>query len=115
MEKYFLCKSNEVVNFGDVIEVDAVHSLPNGNMRHQHLECKFLPELLPLLLEQGVVRKEVADDTEDSADDVAPCDAILKVLEHLKALSHKVSNLEKKIESLSNKMVLKDARKAYRK
>ena len=115
MKKYLLKGSNDVVNFGDVIEIDAVCAMPNGNTRHKHLECKFLPELLPLLLEQGIVHEDVAGGAEDSAEDVTPCDTLLKVLESLEALKCRVSSLEKKIEGLSNKTALKDARKAYRK
>lgn len=64
MKKYFMKGTEDEVVFGDMIEVDVTKDLPTGKTKHQHLEVKFVPELLELLLEEGII-EEKGEDEED--------------------------------------------------
>lgn len=121
MEKKFILKeSGEPVEFGDTIEFTLVKELENGDKVKKQVSCKFVPDILPLLLAEDVVCEVEAkhkpiqfdslddedDDEEDgneeeedaSLDDVL--DAIIDTLgtqsECIKRLYDRVHELERK-------------------
>lgn len=59
--------SDEEVQFGDTIEMDFTKNMPNGKVKHYHIDCEFIKELLPVFLENDVIEeREVEGDTKDS-------------------------------------------------
>ena len=59
-KRYFMAGTNNEVHFGDMIEVDLGHTMPNGRVKHQHIECVFCPELVDMFLEKEVISETPA-------------------------------------------------------
>lgn len=97
MKKYFLRETAEELEFGDMIVLDLSHDMENGHTKHHHLECKFMPELVPILLEEGIIKeKEVKEEKPlDFQDDSPMIDELLKANQ----------NLEKRIYTLEKAVV----------
>lgn len=74
MKKYYLQGTAEEVKIGDMIVLDLTEDMPKGKVKHHHMEVKFLPPLIPLLLEQGIIevqevkekKKKETSKTEDN-------------------------------------------------
>lgn len=67
MKKYFIKESGEEVQFGDTIEMDFTKNMPNSKVRHYHIDCEFIKELLPIFLENEVIiEKEIGEENKDS-------------------------------------------------
>lgn len=99
MKKYFLQETAEELEFGDMIVLDLSHDMENGHTKHHHLECKFIPELVPILLEEGIIEeKEVEEDKPlDFQDDSPMIDELLKANQNLEK---RVYTLEKAVIKL---------------
>ena len=99
MKKYFMKNTEDELQFGDMIELDFTKDMPDGNVKHKHLECKFFPELIPMLLEEDII--EVVDDeeepTEETPEDCCPIEQIIVAQEDLEL---KVEKLENELNSL---------------
>ena len=67
MKKYVLKDTNEVVDFGDIIELVLIKSNPDGTNKHKVKMVKFSEELIPLLLEEGILDVQDDDDTKDDS------------------------------------------------
>lgn len=96
MKKYFMQGTADELHFGDVIELDVTKSLPSGKVRHHHLECKFLPELLPLLLEEGIIEEKEIEEKKPAAASYANAtliEELLSVLNALKTCTGKLSGI----------------------
>lgn len=107
MKKYFMKGTEDELQFGDMIELDLTEDLPNGKVRHHHLECKFIPELVPLLLEEKIIEVVEEKEKEEKPLDFQDPDSIL-IDELLKAnqnLEHRVYKLEKEINKMKASMV----------
>lgn len=99
----------EELKFGDMIVLDLSRDMENGHTKHYHLECKFIPELVPILLEEGViVEKEVKDEKPlDSLDNDALINLVKEIIEaNEKKLELKVGKLEEQIELLTKTLEL---------
>lgn len=106
MKKYFLKDSNEELKFGDIIELDFTKDMKNGNTRHHHLECKFIPDLIPLLLKQEIIiEKEVEDKTVETTDNEC-CEAAQFILSTLETFALKFKQMDAEIAAL-NKTIKK--------
>lgn len=119
----------EELEFGDMIVLDLSHDMENGHTKHHHLECKFVPELVPILLEEGViVEKEVKEnkplDFQDNDTPYTLMEEIIKANEELELrvdkLEREVITFRQSIASLAAKSVVKNksqknARKQNRK
>lgn len=106
MKKYFMKGTEDELQFGDMIELDLTEDLPNGKVRHHHLECKFIPELVPLLLEEEIIEVVEEKEKEEKPLDFQDPDSIL-IDELLKAnqnLEHRVYKLEKEINKMKASM-----------
>lgn len=92
----------EELEFGDMIVLDLSEDMKNGHTKHHHLECKFIPELVPILLEEGViVEKEVEEEKPlDFQDDDAPCPLMEEVIKANEELELRVDKLEKTVIKL---------------
>lgn len=99
MKKYFLQETAEELEFGDMIVLDLSHDMENGHTKHHHLECKFMPELVPILLEEGIIEeKEVKEEKPlDFQDDYPMIDELLKANQNLEK---RVYTLEKAVIKL---------------
>lgn len=126
MKKYFLQETAEELEFGDMIVLDLSHDMENGHTKHHHLECKFMPELVPILLEEGIIEeKEVEEDKPlDFQDDCPMIDDLLKANQNLEkrvyTLEKAVIKLREMVASLAVKSAAKpkpyeNARKQNRK
>lgn len=92
----------EELEFGDMIVLDLSENMKNGHTKHHHLECKFIPELVPILLEEGViVEKEIKEDKPlDFQDDDTPCSLMKEVIKANEELELRVDKLEKAVIKL---------------
>lgn len=101
MKKYFMKGTEDEVQFGDMIELDLTEDMDNGHVKHHHLECKFLPEMVAMFLEEGVV-EEVEDDEEESPLDFTDdCPMLQEVVKSHEALELEVEQLTKTVEQLA--------------
>lgn len=98
----------EELEFGDMIVLDLSHDMENGHTEHHHLECKFMPELVPLLLEEGViVEKEVKEETPlDFQDNDVSCSLMEEVIKANEELELRVDKLEKNVAALMQKVII---------
>lgn len=99
MKKYFLQETAEELEFGDMIVLDLSHDMENGHTKHHHLECKFMPELVPILLEEGIIKEEEVKEDKplDFQDDSPMIDELLKANQNLEK---RVYTLEKAVIKL---------------
>lgn len=65
MKKYVLKDTNEVVDFGDIIELVLIKNNPDGTDKHKVKMVKFSEELIPLLLEEGILDVQDDEDTNE--------------------------------------------------
>lgn len=114
MKKYFLQETAEELEFGDIIVLDLSHDMKNGHTEHHHLECKFMPELVPILLEEGIiVEKEVKEDKPlDFQDDNTPCPLMEEVIKANEELELGVDKLEKAVIKLREMVASLDVKSA---
>nr|DAE12439.1 MAG TPA: Intermediate conductance calcium-activated potassium channel-helix bundle, copper, MEMBRANE PROTEIN [CrAss-like virus sp. ctjK323] len=124
MKKYFLQETAEELEFGDMIVLDLSHDMENGHTKHHHLECKFMPELVPILLEEDIIEeKEVEEEKPlDFQDDDTPYPLMEEVIKANEELELRVDKLEKTViklremvASLTVKSAYENARKQNRK
>lgn len=103
----------EELKFGDMIVLDLSHDMENGHTKHHHLECKFIPELVPILLEEGViVEKEVEDETPlDFQDDCPTIDELLKANQNLEKRVYTLEKAVIKLREMVASLAFKSAAK----
>lgn len=104
----------EELKFGDMIVLDLYHDMENGHTEHRHLECKFMPALVPILLEEGViVEREVKEDKPlDFQDNDTPCPLMEEVIKANEELELRVDKLEKaviKLREMVTSLAIKSA------
>lgn len=110
MKKYFMQGTAEELKFGDMIVLDLSEDLKNGNVKHHHLECRFIPQIVPLLVEEGVIEVKDVKKTKDNPktkqkpldftdDNCSMVDELVKANQNLK---HRVYDLEKMVADLSD-------------
>lgn len=90
MKKYFMKDSNKEIKFGDMVEIDFTKDLPDGSSKYYHMECKFLPELLPIFLDCDVI-EEIEVDEEDF--DEEETDVKQQIMDVLNSISDAVKAL----------------------
>lgn len=100
MKKYFMKGTEDELQFGDLIELDLTKDMPNGKVRHHHLDCKFIPELVPLLLDAEIIEEEECKEEEDNTDYQEGCPLFEDMLEANEALEMKVEKLEAVVDVL---------------
>ena len=99
MKKYFLQETAEKLKFGDMIVLDLSHDMENGHTKHHPLECKFMPELVPILLEEGIIEEKEVEENKplDFQDNCPMIDELLKANQNLEK---RVYTLEKAVVKL---------------
>ncbi len=122
MKKYFMKGTEDEIQFGDELELDLTKEMENGHTKHHHLECKFIPELIPLLLENDIIEvQECDDEPEDegplnfSFDDYE--ELLSQLIDCYHELNDSVSALIEEVKELKNAVLAvkepkKDAKKA---
>lgn len=55
MTKYFLKGTEEELHLGDALQLVLTKESENGSVKQCHLECEFTSDLIPLLMEFGVI------------------------------------------------------------
>lgn len=106
MKKYFLKDSNEELKFGDIIELDFTKDTEDGHTRHHHLECKFIPDLIPLLLKQEIIIEKEVESKDTETSDTECCEAAQFILSTLETFVLKFKQMDAKIAAL-NKTIKK--------
>lgn len=107
MKKYYLQGTAEELEIGDMIELDLTKDLPNGKVRHHHLECKFIPELIPLLIEEGVIEVQEVKEKKSKKQEVPKEDSstalnmIKQLAQQNMKLASRVDALEQMVKKLS--------------
>ncbi len=100
MKKYFMKGTDDVLEFGDMIELDLTKDLPNGKVNHHHFDCKFIPELVDMLLESDIIEEVESEEGEDALDFAEECPLMQDILEANEELENKVENLESTVAKL---------------
>lgn len=98
MKKYFMKGTEDELQFGDMVELDLTEDMPNGGIKHKHFECKFVPELISILLEEGVIEEVDEKDEEDTMDE--GCPVMEELIKANEALELRVDHLEDVVKSL---------------
>lgn len=99
MKKYYLQGTAEELEIGDMIELDLTKDLPNGKVRHHHLECKFIPELIPLLIEEGVIEVQEVKEKKPKKQDTSKEDNS-NALDMIEALAQQNMKLASRVDAL---------------
>ena len=108
MKQYFMRNTNAELHFGDMIELTLYKELDNGNIKHK-LECKFLPEIVPLLLENDIIyEKEVPEPKKKESSDDSLIQSMLKTSEDLE---HRLESLEAVVVRLADVILKKNCPK----
>ena len=97
--RYFWKSSDEELFIGDRVELDLSKELENGHTLHTHMDCKFIPELIPILLEKDLIRVEEGDKEEDIEEDALE-ETLAIIIDNQDTLEHRVEELEKTVEEL---------------
>ena len=119
MKKYFMQGTAEELKFGDMIVLDLTEDMPNGKVKHHHLECKFVPELVDTLLDEGVIDVEEVETKEEKEgentldfQDEENCPMIDELIAANQNLEHRVYSLEKEVKDL--KVFISDLKKRHK-
>lgn len=108
MKKYFMQETAEELKFGDMIVLDLSEDMKNGHTKHYHLECKFMPELVPILLEEGIIKEEEIKDEKplDFQDDDTSYSLVKEVIKANENLELRVDELEEQVRLLTKTLEL---------
>lgn len=104
--------TDDVLEFGDMIELDLTEDLPNGHVKHRHLECKFIdePEIIDMLLDTDVIEVREVEDPEENInkplDFEDNCPLIEELVRANENLEHRVYNLEKAVIILKQEVTM---------
>ena len=74
--------TDDELQFGDQIELDVTKDEGNKTV-HRHIDCKFVPELVELLLENDIIEQRETGTPDDFEDDEELINYILNTLEDL--------------------------------
>lgn len=108
--KYYMFGTDDEVQFGDHIEVNFTEDTDKGTTKHYHFDCKFIPELVPMLLEHEVIEAEEAEEddedvpttTESGSDFDVDMDTLIK--DYLKATDTERNKAIEVLTEISNSL-----------
>lgn len=114
MTKYFMKGTDDEVQFGDLLELDFTKENEDGKMVHHHMECKFVPELLDMLLDNDII--DIVDDEEEGFEEeeldlTELQEAIDEMAEQVKALSETIGTALKSLSEAVNGKPKKPSKK----
>jgi len=99
MKKYYFKESGKELEFGDYIKLDLTKDTEDGHTRYHHIEGKFIPELVDVLLEEGVIEESEEEDEENTLDFLDE-DFINGILEANEELEKRVDTLEGEVKTI---------------
>ena len=99
MKKYFMKGTEDELQFGDWIKLDLSRE-DEGKVIHHHFDCKFLPEMVEMLLENDIIEM-VSDEEDDELEDDE--DIIQSLIEANEDLEMRIEKLEAEIAKLKEK------------
>lgn len=110
MKQYFLKGVDEPLNYGDDIEFDLEKLGENNTKITKHVVCKFIPEIVPLLLDEEIIEeKEVEGKTEEDVTEEelntfmsSLTDFIEETHSAVQSLLDRVNTLEKNVDSIND-------------
>lgn len=97
MKKYFMTGTDDELKFGDMVELDFTRENEKGNTVHHHMDVKFIPELVDMLLENGVIEVEDDENEEESWD---ACPELEELSEAFDEMLEDFENLEKRVDAI---------------
>lgn len=96
--------SGEELKFGDMIELDFTKDTNDGHTCHHYLECKFIPGLIPMLLEQGIIEEKEFENKNNDTPDDSCLETAQMIMSTLETIANKIKQMDNKITDL-NKIV----------
>lgn len=102
MKKYFLVETDEVCEFGDVLNLTFFKDLENGRVTVEK-EVKFTEDTIDWMIEMGFVQEREVEDEKDNDlidFDDEPCEELSALIEDFEALEERVDNMEKMIKEV---------------
>lgn len=108
--KYYMFGTDDEVQFGDHIEVNFTEDTDKGTTKHYHFDCKFIPELVDMLLEHEVIEAEETEEddeeapttTEGGSDFDVDMDTLIK--DYLKATDTERNKMIEVLTEISNSL-----------
>lgn len=104
MKKYCMKATGEEIQFGDMIEMDFTKEKKNGKIVHHHIECKFIPELVELLLEDEVIVEVTDSQDKKDTKEILVKELLLEHDDILSCLVEEQEDIEKRMESLEEEI-----------
>ena len=103
MKKYFVKETDEVIEFGEMVNVAFFKELEDGKVTIEK-EVEFNEITMDLLIDMGFVevREVEEEDLIDFEDD--PCEALSALEEGLEVLEERVDNLEALVKGINNEV-----------
>ena len=95
-KKYYLKGTDEELKFGDKIELDMAKE-KKGKTIHHHVECRFLPELVDLLLESDVIEQR---ETKHKPKGLSDEELVNCILVNLTALNEIITDLDERLTKI---------------
>lgn len=99
--------TEDELQFGDMIELDFTRDTENGVVHH-YMECKFLPELIPILLEaEAIEEREVKEEKEEdnTAEESSVMEELFKANETLELRVEALESAVNALKGLLTKIV----------
>ena len=94
-KKYFIKGTDEELKFGDIIEADFTKESKGKTIEH-HLECKFIPELIDILLENDIIEMRESKPLHFTSKD----DIIEELQKAVECLENRIIDLEGTVADL---------------
>lgn len=93
-----MTETDEEIKFGDKMVLDFTRD-ENGKMVHRHLDCYFIPEMLPYFLKNEVVYCKEMEDVQEGPKEHKENYSTKELEDRIIYLEGKVADLEKAIET----------------
>lgn len=106
MKKYIMCDNGTELKVGDIIEVTLTKEFKDGRIKHKYFKCKFIPSLIPLLLEKGIIEEKPFEGEPHKSEKEVIIESLIENSENLDlavdTLYDQVNTLHKQVAALSN-------------
>ena len=101
MKKYFMTGTDDELEYGDIIEVD----LSKGK-KHEHIECKFHPAIVGILLDEGIIEiRDVEEKEKEDTKDVLEFDDEDDIIEMLNEVLEMQKEQAKLLDKLADRLI----------
>ena len=108
MKKYFMKGTEDEIQFGDMVVVNLSKDMSDGHTQYQHFECRFLPDLVPLLMESDVIEeKEVEEEENTKAEEKADLEMkfFVDLMHFNECIVRDHEDLELRVDKLENEIM----------